>query len=397
LYIKIFYRVICQNKIHLEIYMNFTEEKIQLLKLANEQMNINESDQRKTIIFIYCPPKVGSTTLVTSFRLSSINSYIFHIHDETMLNVICGVKDVTINEIIQYNKYLGRNVYVIDVYRSPIEHKISQFFENISNFHFNNTNENVNQYDVERVIYRFNKLFPHLTSKDYYREVYNIPIFETFDYDKGYMIQETNGIIYIKLRLVDSEKWSTTMKNIFGTDIFIIKDYETDKKEIRDIYRKFKNDYRLPAQYFEMIKTDTNLFYYFSEVERNNYLDEWRNKLSYSFVIPYTKEEYIFYKTLSCENQIYNAIQRNHYLDFGCVCVACSFKREKVLEKIKQGETEIEPINHVVATQEYALEINKKKKKLVEMISKKMEERKKEKKTPKQIIGGKFMSNIHGR
>jgi hypothetical protein len=100
---------------------------------------------------------------------------------------------------------------------------------------------------------------------------------------------------------------------------------------------------------------------------------------------------------LSSENQIYNAIQRNHYLDLGCVCVACSFKREKVLEKIKQGETEIEPINHVVATQEYALEINKKKKKLVELISKKVEERRREKKTPKQIIGGKFMSNIHGR
>jgi hypothetical protein len=221
--------------------MNFTEEKIQLLKLANEQMNINESDQRKTIIFIYCPPKVGSTTLVTSFRLSSINSYIFHIHDETMLNVICGVKDVTINEIIQYNKYLGRNVYVIDVYRSPIEHKISQFFENISNFHFNNTNENVNQYDIERIIYRFNKLFPHLLVKDYYREVYDIPIVETFEHNKGYLIQEKNGIVYIKLRVVDSEKWSNILKNIFGTDIFIIKDYETDKKEIGDILKKSKS------------------------------------------------------------------------------------------------------------------------------------------------------------
>jgi hypothetical protein len=360
-------------------------------------MNINESDQRKTIIFIYCPPKVGSTTLVTSFRLSSINSYIFHIHDETMLNVICGVKDVTINEIIQYNKYLGRNVYVIDVYRSPIEHKISQFFENISNFHFNNTNENVNQYDVGRIIYRFNKLFPHLSIKDYYREVYNIPIVETFEHDKGYMIKETNGIVYIKLRVLDSEKWSNILKNIFGTEIFIIKDYETDKKEIGDIYRKFKNEYRLPAQYFEMIENDTNLSYYFSEIERTNYLNEWRNKLSYPFVTPYTRIEYVFYNELSCENQIYNAIQRNHYLDFGCVCVACSFKREKVLEKIKQGETKIEPINHVVATQEYALEINKKKKKLVEMISKKVEEQRREKKTPKQIIGGKFMSNIHGR
>jgi len=227
--------------------------------------------------------------------------------------------------------------------------------------------------------------------------VYNIPIVETFEHDKGYVIQETNGVVYIKLRVVDSEKWSNILKNIFGTDIFIIKDYETDKKEIGDIYRKFKNEYRLPAQYFEMIENDTNLSYYFSEIERTKYLDEWRNKLSYPFVTPYTMQEYVFYNELSCENQIYNAIQRNHYLDFGCICVACCFKREKVLEKIKQGETKIEPINHVVATQEYTLEINKQKKKIVELISKKVDERRREKKTPKQIIGGKFMSNIHGR
>jgi len=40
-------------------------------------------------IFVYTPPKVGSTTLVTSLRVSLGRSYnTIHIHDETMLSVL---------------------------------------------------------------------------------------------------------------------------------------------------------------------------------------------------------------------------------------------------------------------------------------------------------------------
>jgi hypothetical protein len=37
-------------------------------------------------------------------------------------------------------------VYVIDVYRSPIERKMSEFFEKIADMHFNTTEENLNNY-----------------------------------------------------------------------------------------------------------------------------------------------------------------------------------------------------------------------------------------------------------
>jgi hypothetical protein len=377
----------------------FTEEKIQKLKIANERMNINDDKDRNTIIFVYCPPKVGSTTLVTSLRLSTQNNYIFHIHDELMLNVLSGVKDVTINEIIQYNKYLGKNVYVIDVYRSPIEHKMSHFFENISNYHFNNTDENVNNYAVENVICRFNKLFLHLTKKDYYRHVYDIPLQEdeTFDFTKGYLSQEVNGIVYIKLRLIDSDKWSMILREILGVDVFIINDYETEKKTIKDIYKKFKTEYKIPIQYFETIENDKQLLFYYSVEERNKYLNDWRQRITNDIVVPYTEDEYIFYNVLSSENQIHNEIQGSHYIDLGCVCVACSFKREKLLEKIKRGEFVNEKVEHDIATQEYSLEIQKTKMKIIDVISKKLMDKKNEKKTAKQIIGGKFMSNIHGK
>ena len=62
-------------------------------------------------VFIYTPPKVGSTTLVSSLRVSLGNTYsIVHIHDEIMLNVLTGVADVSINEIIAFLSSAGKRV-----------------------------------------------------------------------------------------------------------------------------------------------------------------------------------------------------------------------------------------------------------------------------------------------
>lgn len=75
-------------------------------------------------IFVYTPPKVGSTTLVTSLRVSLNKSYnTIHIHDEVMLSVLTGINNVRINDIINYLARKGKNVYVIDVYRTPVERK----------------------------------------------------------------------------------------------------------------------------------------------------------------------------------------------------------------------------------------------------------------------------------
>jgi len=78
--------------------------KIQLLKQANETLHLNRTN-KKNIIFIYTPPKVGSTSLVTSFRIFVSTLYhIVHIHDEEMLKVLGHIQGITVNEIILYNK-----------------------------------------------------------------------------------------------------------------------------------------------------------------------------------------------------------------------------------------------------------------------------------------------------
>ena len=139
-------------------------------------------------IFIYTPPKVGSTTLVSSLRLSLGAGFsVIHIHDETMLQVLTGITNVSINDIIKYLSDSGKTVYVIDVYRTPIERKMSEFFEKISPYHFNNSEENINKYSIKRVTERFNKLFPHLENGDHYMDKYNLPNPEPFDFKKKFL------------------------------------------------------------------------------------------------------------------------------------------------------------------------------------------------------------------
>ena len=247
-------------------------KKLDLLKFANVTLNIS----KPKIVFIYSAPKVGSTSLVSSLRLFGINKIdIIHIHDETMLKVLTNINNVTINEIIEYNKYLGKDVYVINIYRSPIERKISTFFEKIGSYHFNNTDENLNTYNIQCVINRFNNIFPHLCDGDHFIDKYNIPIPDNFDYTNKFLLVVENGIKYIALRLKDSDLWHQILSNIFHFNIHVIKDYESSNKPIKDLYNSFKKNYKIPKNLLKEQINDTYFKYYYSKSEIDDYYNSW--------------------------------------------------------------------------------------------------------------------------
>jgi hypothetical protein len=331
------------------MYSEDFKNKLSQIKEANDKLFgslLKDTEIYNNLIFIYTPPKVGSTTLVSSIRISASHKFsIIHIHNEIMLKFFTGINSVSINEIIQYNSYIGKNVYVIDIYRTPIERKISEFFEKISPYHFNNSEENINNYSIKRVADRFNKVFPYLALGDHYTDTYNIPIPETFDNINNFLFVKNNNINYIKLRLKDSDKWGKILSEILCTEIIIISDYETNNKIIGSLYSKFKNEYKLPTNYFDIIKNDKYLQFYYSEEERNSYLSLWSSKLSESF-LSYTEAEYLFYVNLNLENQIYRDLQSEHYIDNGCLCKVCSSKRRNIFEKAKNGIIIKEKINH---------------------------------------------------
>jgi hypothetical protein len=323
------------------------EQIIDKVKKCNDKIFSSEvSKKYKNIIFIYTPPKVGSTSLVSSLRLSVSNKFLtIHVHDENMLNVLTNFDStyaVSVHDIIEYNAFIGKNVFVIDVYRNPIERKISEYFEIVSNFHFNNTENNMDKYKLDLIINRFNQIFPYIGEGDYYFDKYPITVPEQFDFQKKYLIAEKNTITYIKLRLVDSNNWGKILSEILKTEVITITDYQTENKIIGNLYKQFKNNYIIPSNFLENIINNCRYFnYYNSDLEKKEYFNYWNNRKTVDF-IPFTSEEYKLYNNISKENQFYNFIQRNHYLDFGCVCNSCFGKRREIINKIKSGAINVD-------------------------------------------------------
>jgi ribosomal protein L14E/L6E/L27E len=319
------------------------DNRLEYIKEFNDSIFNNDVIKKKNIlVFIYTPPKVGSTTLVTSFRISCARKVnVLHIHDENMLSIITGIKNnnnVTVIELINYNASIGKTIYIIDVYRSPIERKISEYFELLTSYHFNTSDNNIVNYKIELLIKRFNSLFYYLGTGDYFFDKYDINIPDSFDFDKKFLLVEKNNVKYIKLRLCDSNEWGTILSNILNMEIVIVKDYQTENKFIGEVYRKFNEEYKIPYNLLETVVQCKYFNYYNSENEKQNYLSNWELKKSMIFVEPFSLEKYNFYKEISIENQYYNVIQRNHYLDHGCICNTCCYKRRQIFLAIKNGE-----------------------------------------------------------
>lgn len=319
----------------------------------------------RDIILLYCPQKVGSTSLVTSFRLSASDKYFtMHTHEDLIFKALGNLENsIYVEDIIKntcmknVNTMSPRKIYIIDVYRTPIERKISEYFHDLSSYHFNNTEDNIAEYSLQKIINRFNDIFPHVSNEDYYFEKYNImdtdmsiysdikPMAYEFNFKKKYLLYEKNGVTYIKLRLKDSSEWGQILSEIFNTEITVVYDYETRDKNIGELYNKFLNEYQLPFNYFKMIEECKYLKLYYDFNERYEYLNNWWKKTT-GLYNPFKEDEYAFYKKIYMENQFYFRKLLNHYKDDGCLCPICKDKREKVLTKIKNGIGGMEIIQH---------------------------------------------------
>ena len=323
--------------------------KVRRLNEANSVFHLSNS---KKIIFVYSAPKVGSTSVVSSLRLFGLKYFdIVHIHDEVMLNVLTHITDITINELILYNKYLGREVYVINIYRTPIERKISAFFEKIGTYHFNNDDSKVNRYNIQKVINRFNNIFPHIATGDHFIDKYNVPIPDKFDFYNKVLVVTQNNIKFITIRLSDSECWGNILTNILGIEIKVVKDYESTNKPIKDLYSNFKKKYLIPKNLLDELLTDKYMKFYYSDGDIQKYYDSWSLK-STNNRDSYTYEQYKLYEEITIENSYIDYIQTDHYFDEGCVCTACNIKRCETASKIRRGIFTNDKVVHSVAKNE---------------------------------------------
>jgi hypothetical protein len=325
----------------------FSPDELELLGEANAKLGISANENRG-IIFIYCPPKVGSTSLVSFIRIFANHKYVvLHIHDETMLKVLSNITGVTVNNIIQYNAIRGREVFAIDIYRPPVERKMSHFFEELSAVHFNNSEENLNTYGIEKVSSRFNKVYPYIGTGDHFLDKYGIKRSEipAFDFDNKMMFIEKNGVKYVKLRLKDSSSWGSILSKLLRTEVIVWPDHETGKKPLGDLYAKFKAQYKIPENLLQTVLDDEPLSIFYSAKERGEYIEKWTKTVTLPCV-HFTQNEYKLYHEISSENSLYMRIKYDHYLDNGCKCIECAKRRSQTKMSIKKGIKTIDRIVH---------------------------------------------------
>jgi hypothetical protein len=227
-------------------------------------------------VFVYCGTKCGSMTLY-----KTLNQYYksFHVHNQTDFLHFYKQTKYTIFDIIDYNSQTNNQIYIIDVYRNPIERKISSFFQSIDK-----SCHNHKRYLLKDLIKYFNyNIFYNIEefqSIDEIMTYYGLELFNKFNFDKKYNIISKDNIHFIKLRFNDINMWDKILSEIFKRNITILSDNISENKEYKDLYQKFKNYYYIPSNYFNnILPNDKNFKIYNTEEEQIEYYDKWRQRL----------------------------------------------------------------------------------------------------------------------
>uniref|UniRef100_A0A6C0E6V0 Sulfotransferase domain-containing protein n=1 Tax=viral metagenome TaxID=1070528 RepID=A0A6C0E6V0_9ZZZZ len=224
-------------------------------------------------VVVYCGGKCGSSTLEATFTKNGYKTIRAH-----------GIKDWNtrfpngpgIMSIIKDNSR-WKKIYIIDAYRTPIERKISSFFQNIA--------KHVPEYarlSLTELINIFNTRFLSTLEKhhsiDEVMHEFNVPLFTEFDFNNGYVMKEHNNMVFVKILFRDISKWGQILCSIFGRNIPIHSDNITVNKGINTLYTAFKAAYRLPASYLPTLDNDSHFHIYNTPDEQEKYIAYWKLK-----------------------------------------------------------------------------------------------------------------------
>jgi hypothetical protein len=227
-------------------------------------------------VFIYCGGKCGSMTLVTTF-----NQYYksLHVHLNVEFYVTSKQTKFSIFDVIEYNTQTQDQIYIIDCYRTPIERKISSFFENI-NIHL----PNYKKHTLKSVVKYFNA--GYIYNLEEYHSIdeimthYNLPLFDTFDFEKKYNLLVYKNINFIKIHFSDIDNWGSILSNLFNKKIEIKPSNLSETKHYTELYNKFKSIYYLPNLYYNSyLPKDKNFKIYNTEEEQKIYFEKWSKRL----------------------------------------------------------------------------------------------------------------------
>jgi len=242
--------------------------------LCNNDNDDNNENNNIYAVVIFCGGKSGGTTLANTFSKNGYKTTHFHLLKTK--GMFCS--DIDSNDLLEVIRTSSheKKIYIIDSYRTPIERKISSFFQ-----HINTYVPNYSTLSVKEIIDIFNTTYLNVLenyhSMDQILTHYNIPLFQTFDFIKRYNIVEKGNKVFIKILFQDITEWNTILSKIFDSIITIYSDNVTsEKKDIASLYDLFKSKYKVPKTYLEnVVIHDCQFKIYNTTKYQNEYIKYW--------------------------------------------------------------------------------------------------------------------------
>ena len=145
---------------------------------------------------VMCGGKCGSSTLSNTLSKNNLKNIKVHYKYDFYRQFNYDGLIETINKNL--NKNLNKKFYIFDSYRTPIERKMSSFFQNIQN----SLGINYRNYSIEELISIFNDKYIN-TIEEYHSineilDEYKLEHFTYFNFEKRYNIIEKENLVIIK-------------------------------------------------------------------------------------------------------------------------------------------------------------------------------------------------------
>jgi len=242
---------------------------------------------KKELVLIYQMGKVGSTSF--QLLLRDIDRFeVFHLHrlnqvsNDSMIDrylstgcVELALKEIEWKEIADYIQVEKPQINVVTAMRDPIARNISAFFQNIDL-------EDLRHNDVENLIDKFLKNYPHDVPLNWFdeqfKEVLNINIFNyPFNRERGWdEICDGNYKCLLMTTEIDDNEKLAAVNHFFGLNLTAMKRANIGgKKEYSTTYKEFKEKINLPKRYVDKMLNSPIVEHFYTKQQVNQFYEKW--------------------------------------------------------------------------------------------------------------------------
>ncbi|MBU6283244.1 hypothetical protein KGQ64_13455 [bacterium] len=226
-------------------------------------------------VFVWCGGKCGGSTLRATFEATGRK--VLHTHGPFhFAKEVVRRDDVDLFEVFDFNASNKSRLLVVDSYRLPIERKISSFFQNLETHVPGHRSLSLDELtavfderflEILEVHHPIDRIMRHR----------GVPSFDSFDFERGYVLARDGGVEFLKLRFADVADWGRILSSVVGRPVATRDANRTESKPVNELYRRFLANYRLPRGFLERhVEGDRHFRIHTTEEEREAYLRQWR-------------------------------------------------------------------------------------------------------------------------